>query len=765
MKRNRLRHVSVFMSIVLVTGILASFGDNVLADALDTTKDLIERAAASDRENPFADSDNQYKEAVDAMTGTASAEAGAVMKAESVPDTSKNQYILQFSADCSLEKIFSLIKDMDYKVIGESADRLFTIRSADDIDSIRASYGPYCTSVDTDTLIAISDEGDSSADPELSVQYTPTDPYYSREWHITDMNVDDVWNTTRGSTDVLVAVIDTGLDKTHPDLQNTNIKEGLDAVYTGTCTKDYEGHGTNTTGLIAAVMNNSIGIAGIAPNVGIVPISVMDNSGHMYSSYVITAIKAAADSSCDVINMSLGSSSYLSEFDSAVQYAYGKGCIVVASSGNSGDKDNLVNYPASYDHVISVGSIDSDNVISYFSTYNNYVDVVAPGEEVYTTSSYDLDGAYYSYCNGTSFSSPCVAGVAALARSVYPGITPDSFETLVQSTSTDLGAAGKDPYYGYGLINAQALLNQEESETHVSYQSHVQDIGWQGFVSDGAVSGTSGQSKRLEAIQIQLNDGKTGITYRTHVQDYGWMDWVSNGATSGTSGQSKRLEAIQIQLTGDAAAAYDIYYRVHAQNIGWMGWAKNGDPSGTAGFSYRLEAIQIVLVTKGGAAPGSTDQAFADYATQPRVSYQSHVQDIGWQGYVSNGEVSGTSGQSKRLEAMRIKLENIDGGIEYMTHVQDYGWMNWVSNDAMSGTSGESKRLEAIEIRLTGNAANTYDVYYRVHAQNFGWLDWAMNGAPSGTAGFSYRLEAIQIVLVPKGSAAPGATTRSFVQA
>jgi uncharacterized protein YjdB len=88
------------------------------------------------------------------------------------------------------------------------------------------------------------------------------------------------------------------------------------------------------------------------------------------------------------------------------------------------------------------------------------------------------------------------------------------------------------------------------------------------------------------------------------------MDWVSDGALSGTSGQSKRLEAIQIQLTGEAANNYDIYYRVHAQNVGWMDWAKNGESAGTAGFSYRLEAIQIVLVNKGAAAPGSTVQSF-----------------------------------------------------------------------------------------------------------------------------------------------------------
>ncbi len=299
----------------------------------------------------------------------------------------------------------------------------------------------------------------------------------------------------------------------------------------------------------------------------------------------------------------------------------------------------------------------------------------------------------------------------------------------------------------------------------VFYLSHVQDIGWQQWYSNGEISGTSGQSKRLEAMCIKLENVDGGVEYKTHVQDYGWMDWVSNGAMSGTSGEGKRLEAIQIRLTGNAAANYDIYYRVHAENFGWMDWAANGASAGTAGYSYRLEAIQIVLVPKGQAAPGSTARPFVDKASQPVVSYQSHVQDIGWQGFVSNGEISGTSGQSKRLEAMCIKLANVDGGIEYKTHVQDYGWMDWVSNGAMSGTSGQSKRLEAIEIRLTGNAANQYDIYYRVHAQNIGWMDWAANGAAAGTAGYSYRLEAIQVVLVPKGQAAPGPTARPFAQA
>ena len=298
----------------------------------------------------------------------------------------------------------------------------------------------------------------------------------------------------------------------------------------------------------------------------------------------------------------------------------------------------------------------------------------------------------------------------------------------------------------------------------IAYQSHVQDIGWQAWASDGSTSGTTGLGKRLEAMHIELEGIDGGIEYRTQVQDIGWMDWVSNGALSGTSAQSKRLEAIQIRLTGAAAETYDVYYRVHAENNGWLDWAKNGDPSGTAGYGYRLEAIEVKLVAKGSAAPGPTARAYVDYYTVPVVSYRTHVQDVGWQAYVSNGVMSGTSAQSKRLEAINIILQHLTGGIEYRTHVQNIGWMDWVADGALSGTSGQSKRLEAIQIRLTGAVAEQYDVYYCVHAQNNGWLGWAKNGESAGTAGFGYRLEAIKIALVPKGGAAPGSTDKSFVQ-
>ena len=305
-----------------------------------------------------------------------------------------------------------------------------------------------------------------------------------------------------------------------------------------------------------------------------------------------------------------------------------------------------------------------------------------------------------------------------------------------------------------GLTKAVANTNPS-----VTYQTHVQDYGWQEWKNDGEMSGTSGQSKRLEGINIKLQNLSGSVEYQTHVQDIGWQGWKSNGAMAGTSGQSKRLEAIKIKLSGDAANKYDIYYRVHAQDYGWLGWAKNGESAGSEGYCKRLEGIEIKLVKKGGAAPGSTSRPFVCKT----ITYQTHVQNIGWQAEKADGEVSGTSGQSLRLEAIKIKLgSSIEGGLTYATHVQDIGWQSFVSNGQLSGTSGQSKRLEAIKINLTGNATKQYDIYYRVHAQNFGWLGWAKNGQSAGTAGYCYRLEAIQIVLVPKGGNAPGSTTNHY---
>lgn len=146
----------------------------------------------------------------------------------------------------------------------------------------------------------------------------------------------------------------------------------------------------------------------------------------------------------------------------------------------------------------------------------------------------------------------------------------------------------------------------------VTYSTHVQSVGWQGPVSDGATGGTSGRGLRVEAFRVGLSNQECpgDIRVKSHVQSIGWQDWVYGGGTSGTSGRSLRVEALRIELTGEMSRRYDVWYRTHCQKVGWTGWAKNGDPSGTAGYSYRMEAVQIRLVPKGGAAPGSTARSF-----------------------------------------------------------------------------------------------------------------------------------------------------------
>lgn len=333
--------------------------------------------------------------------------------------------------------------------------------------------------------------------------------------------------------------------------------------------------------------------------------------------------------------------------------------------------------------------------------------------------------------------------------------------------------------YGYSIVNdymykfctVKKTSSTANSFLNVTYSTHVQSYGWQSDKFNGMTSGTTGLGKRLEAIKIKVGgEYDLGVTYQTHVQTFGWGNWVDDGALSGTTGQAKRLEAIRIKLTGNDADKFDVYYRVHAQTFGWLGWAKNGETAGTSGFAKRLEAIQIYVVPKGMTpSSGTSAVSYVQYgkaaskSDQPGlINYATHVQTYGNQQFVSDGSFSGTYGEAKRLEAIRIQVNNealgIDGGVTYHTHVQKLGWQPWVSDGVVSGTTGQAKRLEAIEIKLTGELAEKYDVYYRVHAQTFGWLNWAKNGQTAGTVGYAKRLEGIQIVLVPKGGKAPSAT-------
>ena len=272
----------------------------------------------------------------------------------------------------------------------------------------------------------------------------------------------------------------------------------------------------------------------------------------------------------------------------------------------------------------------------------------------------------------------------------------------------------------------------------IQYTTHCQSYGWLPWSANGEMNGTEGEAKRLEAIKIQLTGAdkeKYDVYYRVHAQSYGWLAWAANGAPAGTAGLAKRLEAIQIVIV------------------------KKGES-----FDHAIGNIQSARGEAYIASSTANANPVVTGENNVNVEYRTHVQSFGWQGWKYNGMMSGTSGKAKRLEGINIKLTNkpYSGNIVYTTHVQSIGWQGnennvntWFRDGQMAGTSGRAKRLEAIRIALTGEMAEHYDVYYRVHAQTYGWLAWAKNGEAAGTAGLSKRLEGIQIVLVPKGGAAP----------
>lgn len=313
--------------------------------------------------------------------------------------------------------------------------------------------------------------------------------------------------------------------------------------------------------------------------------------------------------------------------------------------------------------------------------------------------------------------------------------------------------------------STESTFVQDDSEgPHVEYQGHSANSGWLAPVIDGRTCGITGHSLSLQAVSVFLKGDAQGstISARAHLSGLGWQDWSSSGMV-GTVGQNRPIEALQFKINGELSKSFDIYYRVHSAHYGWLGWAKNGSTAGTTGIGVQAEAVQIVLVAKGGKAPTGSGPASIE---MPNIIAQAHVADIGWMGAVkSNDATIGTTGQARAIEAIRLNTESsLGGGISYSMHMQDIGWQNWVSNGHIGGTTGLGKRTEAVKIKLTGKLADYFDVWYRAYCEDYGWLGWTCNGSAAGTSKVGYRLESLQVKILPKGSVAPGSTDRAYTE-
>lgn len=290
-----------------------------------------------------------------------------------------------------------------------------------------------------------------------SVEATANDQYFANQYGLAKINAPTAWDVTRGSTAIVVAVVDTGVDAAHPDLAGA-LLPGYDFQYNDGTPQDDCGHGTGVTGVVAARVNNGVGVAGTA-QVTVMPLKAMgmQADGKCYGPFsaVASSIRYAADNGARVISMSLGAlGTYDAATNDAINYAYSKGVLLVASAGNNGPCTNCVSWPAAHPSVIAVSATDSANAQAYFSSAGPDVEVAAPGKSIYTT----MRNGLYGPMSGTSLAAPFVSGGLALAISAQPTVSHTELRARLAATALDLGAAGKDDVYGAGLMQLPGLV-------------------------------------------------------------------------------------------------------------------------------------------------------------------------------------------------------------------------------------------------------------------------------------------------------------------
>ena len=292
-------------------------------------------------------------------------------------------------------------------------------------------------------------------EPNLKFQasFIPNDPYWPQQWGTAKIDADWAWNTTKGDSSILVAVIDTGVDWNHPDLAGNYDASGYDWVNMDDDPMDDSGHGTHCTGVIAAMINNGMGIAGLA-QVRVMAEKSLDQFGVGYADELANAVIHATNQSADIISMSWGGSYYSELVYEALRYAYDSEVLLIASAGN--EAAYLKAYPAAYKEVVAVTATDQNDDPASFTNYGDWVEVAAPGVDIYSTV---WDDSYVSK-SGTSMSSAHVAGVAALIWSQFPNVTRDWIRAQLRYTADDLGDPGFDEYYGYGRINARRAVEK-----------------------------------------------------------------------------------------------------------------------------------------------------------------------------------------------------------------------------------------------------------------------------------------------------------------
>jgi subtilisin family serine protease len=342
-----------------------------------------------------------------------------------------------------------------------------------------------------------------------------------------DIDADAAWELTTGSSQVIIAVIDSGADLDHPDLVGKFV-QGHDYVYGDNVAQDDFGHGTHVTGIAAANSNNSTGVAGVCWGCRVMPLKAITAYNTGYYSWWIQAIEYAVDHGADVINMSCGGNTYSSAMLSAVRYATSAGVPVVAAMMNF--YGATVFYPAGYPEAIAVGATDHRDFRAWFSNYGNHIDLAAPGAYIWSTMWND---SYESWI-GTSMATPHVSGVIGLIESVHPGYSVAHILDILQDTADDQvgpaseDAPGWDPYFGAGRLNAGRAVAKAMglylNGVHLSGPADGPTGAGQTFIASASPS-TAG----TPLTYTWRADGQTTVAHTDGQADSVTFTWDSTG--------------------------------------------------------------------------------------------------------------------------------------------------------------------------------------------------------------------------------------------
>ena len=457
---------------------------------------------------------------------------------------------------------------------------------------------------------------------------TPNDPFYRTQWHYSQISLPDAWDITTGSQNTIVAVLDTGVMHSHPDLSAKISSDSYDFISRSAVSGDGDGrdadasdpgdgrdnaacadatsaassfHGTHVAGTVAASSNNGVGVSGVDWSARIMDLRVLGCSGSGDAFDIAEAILYAAglenvsgllpSEPADIINLSLGGPSPSLFQLLAVEAAVNAGVIVVAAAGNEALEGNPVGYPAAFSNVISVGATDSAGQIAEYSTHNNMVDVAAPGGDtnldvnadgipdgVVSTWSKISEGgdaaADYAPMPGTSMAAPHISGVVALMKSVHPGLTTAELEQLLseESITSDLGSEGKDEYFGSGLINAyRAVVAAQSLASGVAIPENPklalsQNLMLFGkFFSHGSVILTNASGGELNVTDFSTDDGAITITAPDSPDGLGVYD-VSLSRESLAEGIYSSSVTFQTDSSSTPTKTLTVSYEVGVEN-------------------------------------------------------------------------------------------------------------------------------------------------------------------------------------------------------